>query len=500
MFNSLTGVNKLGKYIVEVSDDPYFVFKSVCGSNTASAAAGPFITRCNGVNGVDGRYVRITLPGQNRQLRIAEVQMLTGKKLAAQPWGYDVAKLVEAKMSSTFVVPKSVNAMPTCTAASCIDGKKQTMVEGCRPGNSMCHSGTRTDDEKTNPWLQVDLGARFEVLGAMVFNRLVNQGARLGKYQITVSDDPYFYTSETVCFDGEAQGVTGPFLSACKQSIKGRYVRLVLPGSNRILNIEELEVLTQGASLPAVDVGYSKAKLLQAALSSTYSPHCVAANCIDGKADGAAGSAQCKAAGSTMCHTKKTSNPWLQVDLGERYWIDSVVIFNRLNGNADKLGYHEVWVSDDQYFSKDNSYECFMGTAANAPGPFVEPCKAGMVGRYVRLLLPGNDRMLQIMEMEVLAKSKKTLYNTRSALSRDSFVSNCKCDMSKHNAKSTTCIQHKRKNTVHITHKTAHFDETAYAWKHLPGQQFRCGIVNPDATTHKGECRCCECNHGKPLL
>ena len=273
-----------------------------------------FITRCNGVNGVDGRYVRITLPGQNRQLRIAEVQMLTGKKLAAQPWGYDVAKLIEAKMSSTFVVPKSVNAMPTCTAASCIDGKKQTMVEGCRPGNSMCHSGTRTDDEKTNPWLQVDLGARFEVLGAMVFNRLVNQGARLGKYQITVSDDPYFYTSETVCFDGEAQGVTGPFLSACKQSIKGRYVRLVLPGSNRILNIEELEVLTQGASLPAVDVGYSKAKLLQAALSSTYSPHCVAANCIDGKADGAAGSAQCKAAGSTMCHTKKTSNPWLQVE------------------------------------------------------------------------------------------------------------------------------------------------------------------------------------------
>ena len=149
---------------------------------------------------------------------------------------------------------------------------------------------------------------------------------------------------------------------------------------------------------------------------------------------------------------------------------------------------------------------CFQGTAAQSAGPFVEPCGSGPgmggnVGRYVRLTLPGNDRVLNIMELQVLSKVADKMYNGYN----QNYKSTCHCDPEKHGSVSSSCTQHWRHHHVKIKHVTGHLERFSlhpkYAWKHLPGQQFRCKVIGTDAKKGKfqGKCMCCECDGTTPL-
>lgn len=97
----------------------------------------------------------------------------------------------------------------------------------------------------------------------------------------------------------------------------GKFVRIELPGKQRTLTLAEVEVIRDGANI---------ARQGKATQSST-SNNAPASRAIDGKKSATFGDG-----GQT--HTQEgTDNPWWELDLGEDSIIESIVIYNRNDGN-----------------------------------------------------------------------------------------------------------------------------------------------------------------------
>jgi hypothetical protein len=99
--------------------------------------------------------------------------------------------------------------------------------------------------------------------------------------------------------------------------VKGRYVRIELPGKSA-LNLAEVQVFSEGANIAVKG---------QASQSST-SAGGDAALAIDGNTDGD----MPKTASVTHTDGRKT-NPWWQIDLGQDMPIESIVLWNRTDGD-----------------------------------------------------------------------------------------------------------------------------------------------------------------------
>ena len=117
-------------------------------------------------------------------------------------------------------------------ASKCVDGDL----------NNFCHS----DVGESSPSLTLDLGTVKPIAYVAVYNR-AGQLSRLGEYTISYrlsSSGPW-----TICsFETAAADALGPLVSRCLQL--ARYVRVQLPGDNRILNLAEVEVYSRHYSFP----------------------------------------------------------------------------------------------------------------------------------------------------------------------------------------------------------------------------------------------------------
>jgi len=114
--------------------------------------------------GAKGRYVRIELPGKQRTLTLAEVEVFSD--------GANVARKGKATQSST---------SQGGSASKAIDGNKGgTFADG-----GQTHTQEGTDD----PWWQVDLGREVPIEKIVVWNRTDgNLGTRLKDFDVRVLD------------------------------------------------------------------------------------------------------------------------------------------------------------------------------------------------------------------------------------------------------------------------------------------------------------------------
>jgi putative heme-binding domain-containing protein len=116
-------------------------------------------------------------------------------------------------------------------------------------------------------------------------------------------------------------GVPKEFESQLKgaQTVRGRYVRIALPGKGRTLTLAEVEVLSGGQNV---------ARFGKASQSSTAFGG-VASRAIDGKRGGLF-------ADGGQTHSKENdTDPWWEVDLLSEQPIDAITVFNRTD---EKLG------------------------------------------------------------------------------------------------------------------------------------------------------------------
>ncbi len=129
--------------------------------------------------------------------------------------------------------------------------------------------------------------------------------------------------------------VAASWLPEARRSTRARFVRIELPGKQKILSLAEVEVLGEGKNLA----------LKGMARQSSTAFEGDAARAIDGITNG-----NYYEANSTT-HTNTGDEPWWEVDLGESVAIDDVRIWNRTDGGeaiGKRLTGFRVLLLDDE--------------------------------------------------------------------------------------------------------------------------------------------------------
>jgi putative heme-binding domain-containing protein len=112
-------------------------------------------------------------------------------------------------------------------------------------------------------------------------------------------------------------GLPAPLAGNNSNTVRGRYVRVEIPGKNRTLSLAEVEVMSGGKNVAR------GGKASQKNVGSGGVPR----RAIDGNTSG-------RYADLSVTHTQENiDDPWWEVDLGAVYPIDSINVFNRTDGS-----------------------------------------------------------------------------------------------------------------------------------------------------------------------
>lgn len=106
-----------------------------------------------------------------------------------------------------------------------------------------------------------------------------------------------------------------------KEGRKGKFVRVELPGKGRILHLAEIQVFSGGKN---VALG------AKVELSSLYN-NAVGARAVDGNTNGDYKSL-------SVFHTLTEENPWAEIELPAEVPIDSITLWNRMDGGENTRG------------------------------------------------------------------------------------------------------------------------------------------------------------------
>ncbi|KAI8517787.1 hypothetical protein Bbelb_038040 [Branchiostoma belcheri] len=93
------------------------------------------------------------------------------------------------------------------------------------------------------------------------------------------------------------------------------------------------------------------------------------------------------------------TDPSWRVDLGLKYKVDSVVIFNRMDCCSERLNPFNIHIGDSDQVSENPKCGGDYHIDVNRPSISV-PCQ-GIRGRYVGVRLPGHSRVLTLCEVRV---------------------------------------------------------------------------------------------------
>ena len=111
--------------------------------------------------------------------------------------------------------------------------------------------------------------------------------------------------------------VSASLIHAAQQSTSGRFLRIDLPGENKILSLAEVQV-------------FSRDEVVSKGASATQST-----TDYDGKAERAVdGNTSGNYTENSTTHTASSNNPWWEVDLGKIVVIDKIVVWNRTDGDV----------------------------------------------------------------------------------------------------------------------------------------------------------------------
>jgi hypothetical protein len=219
---------RLGDYYVFVSDAPFLPNDTISAMQNRPGVFGIHKTGSSLaaalLDGAQGRYVRIQVPGQN-YLSLAEVQV------AGTP---NLAQGKAASQSST------LSGYPAAGAAAAVDGNTD--------GNFFDGSVTATNAD-LNAWWQVDLGASAMIRAIELWNRADCCSSRLNNFWIYVSDTPFAPTDTPDTLRNRAATWSlnlAEFGSRPNSGFgsgygNGRYVRIQLGGTG-YLSLAEVQV------------------------------------------------------------------------------------------------------------------------------------------------------------------------------------------------------------------------------------------------------------------
>jgi len=330
-----------------------------------------------------GRYVMISMP-RREHLTLDEVVVnganKTVKPSTRRPPTNLALKRTSVRQSSTWK-----NERPARLA---VDGT--TITDFSRV------VGATTDSDDKAPWWEVDLGAHYKIDNVRIHYRTDCCQGMLNGSSLLVSNEPF---ANQVLGGFPGDGVirrpleTGRALMENAIGQVGRYVRIQMRKSEH-LNIAEVEVLGDPKSVAKprnefVNLALNKSTRVSSRLNGATS----ASNGVDGRSAG------------RIVHTERDTNPWWEVDLGDHYAIDNIVIFNRAGSTRSRLRGARLMVSD--YPFAENPLTAVIGEdirRIELNGEDRQSHRIGQTGRYVRIQIGRRD-FLHFNEVIVLAKN-----------------------------------------------------------------------------------------------
>ncbi|MFM8570578.1 MAG: DUF1553 domain-containing protein [Pirellula sp.] len=125
---------------------------------------------------------------------------------------------------------------------------------------------------------------------------------------------------------------------------QGRFVRVELPGKDKILSLAEVQVFDDQKNVALQGKATQSSEILGGAASRA----------IDGNTSG-------KWEDNSITHTNTSESPWWELDLGGVYPVDRISVFNRVdNGVSDRLSGANILLLDE------NRKEIWRGSVSKA--------------------------------------------------------------------------------------------------------------------------------------
>ncbi|XP_032242798.1 fucolectin [Nematostella vectensis] len=139
-------------------------------------------------------------------------------------------------------------------------------------------------------------------------------------------------------------------------------------------------------------VSSTNVALHKPASQSSISWYGSAGRAVDGSRNGKYFDGSCS-------HTNVQFNPWWRVDLRRSFLVRRVFVMNRQDCCGNALNNFEVRVGDSTYSMSDPT----CGTSYSIPQGqgLTITCRPPLRGRYVTIMLHGQDRVLTLCEVEV---------------------------------------------------------------------------------------------------
>ncbi|XP_019635892.1 PREDICTED: uncharacterized protein LOC109478668 [Branchiostoma belcheri] len=147
-----------------------------------------------------------------------------------------------------------------------------------------------------------------------------------------------------------------------------------------------------------------------------------AGRAVDGKTNGNYYAHSCT-------HTRNQADPSWRVDLGQSYWIDRVVIFNRQDCCKGRINPFNIHIGDSAQVSENP--KCGGDHQIDVSQRSISVSCQAMRGRYVGVRLPGPSRTLTLCEVQVFSDVDECLTENGGC---DQFCTNtegsfqCSCD------------------------------------------------------------------------
>ncbi|XP_068677380.1 receptor-type tyrosine-protein phosphatase T-like isoform X2 [Montipora foliosa] len=311
-------------------------------------------------HGMVGRYVRFVAGSKHGQACLrTEIFGAPRRDIKG-----NVALFKPTGQSSTF---------RTHFSSYAVDGGKATNVKVC----------AHTENPNTNPFWRVDLGRVEHVAEVRILSRGDCCAERLDRAEIRVGDSTAMggatnHLCATVTRIPKQQEKS----FFCKPVASGRYVSIRNADNRADLAVCEVEVYSTYTHNLA---------LKQPAEQVSTASGGAASRAVDGDTT----------TSGTCTHTNNAKDAWWRVDLGASVPVAEVVIVNRYctpsEGCAAFMDSFQIKIGNNT--STNTSCGGTLSMVTGETKSFY--CYPPIVGRYVSVVVPGDNKILKICEVEV---------------------------------------------------------------------------------------------------
>ncbi|MEQ2291952.1 hypothetical protein AMECASPLE_018088 [Ameca splendens] len=262
-------------------------------------------------------------------------------------------------------------------ASNAIDGNRDSTFKH----GSCSHTATQT-----NPWWRVDLLDSYIVTQIIITNRRDCCAELINGAEIRIGNSLQSNGAENPLAATVSASPTGTSEINIPDRMEGRYVTVLLPGSEKVLTLCEVEVY--GYRAPTGENLALQGKATQSSLFESG----LAYNAIDGNRNNDWDQASCS-------HTKNEMNPWWRLDMRKTRKVFSVKVINR-NLFGERLNGAEIWIGDSLDNNCNHNTRCAEIIVSSKQSFYEFQCY-GIEGRYVSIVIPSRSEYLTLCEVEV---------------------------------------------------------------------------------------------------